>query len=292
MPIDFPNGSVVYTLSYILEDAAGGLHVVDPGSDSDDNLLRLRGFLRSIGHDLSAVRSAIVTHMHADHLGLAHRLRDVGATLMMHEAEEESLRRSASFPDPPTLADWGVPPARRGELQDSMGRHSVDAIAAATDVILRDGETLPIPGRRVRVVSTPGHTPGHICLADVDDRLIFTGDHVLPMINPGVGIGIDRGRNLLREYLQSLERTAGFDDFDVCPGHGFRFVGLRQRSDEIRSHHVRRTTQIRTLMLEHPGSSVWEIAQRVTWTAGWTQLHGPRLASALAQTEMHIDCAH
>jgi glyoxylase-like metal-dependent hydrolase (beta-lactamase superfamily II) len=43
------------------------------------------------------------------------------------------------------------------------------------DRLLRDGEPLDLPGRQIRVVWTPGHTPGHICLYDADHNLLLTG---------------------------------------------------------------------------------------------------------------------
>ncbi len=57
------------------------------------------------------------------------------------------------------------------------------------DLLVEDGDVLPIAGREVRALWTPGHTAGHLCLVDEGDGLLFTGDHVLPRINPGIGLG-------------------------------------------------------------------------------------------------------
>ena len=51
LPIDFPNGSVRFTLCYVLEDAERGIHLIDPGADSEDNVRILTDFLTDIGRD-------------------------------------------------------------------------------------------------------------------------------------------------------------------------------------------------------------------------------------------------
>ncbi len=84
------------------------------------------------------------------------------------------------------------------------------------DVLLDDGD--PVEGTPWRVVLTPGHTPGHICLVDVDGRMLFSGDHVLPTVFPGLGLGARIGGNPLAEYLDSLERLQPYDAFQVVPG--------------------------------------------------------------------------
>src|SRR5262249_57762277 len=71
-----------------------------------------------------------------------------------------------------------------------------DALAAVRamampDMLLEHGDLVPLPGRRVRAVWTPGHTPGHLCLHEESDGLLLTGDHVLPRISPDIGLQPD-----------------------------------------------------------------------------------------------------
>ena len=49
-----------------------------------------------------------------------------------------------------------------------------------------EGDVLEYGGRRLRVIMTPGHTPGHICLYDPDAKVMFLGDHVLFDITPNI----------------------------------------------------------------------------------------------------------
>ena len=159
----------------------------------------------------------------------------------------------------------------------------------AADVVLEHGDLLPIGGRRVRVIHTPGHTAGSICLHDEDADLLMTGDHVLPIVNPGLGLGgFLPGDDPLGLALDSYARVAQYDDAEVLPGHGARFHGVATRATQIAERHRRRSAEIGALAGADPAASVWQIASRVNWTGGWDALAGFLRLSALSQTEMHL----
>ncbi|MFD0994815.1 glyoxylase-like metal-dependent hydrolase (beta-lactamase superfamily II) [Pseudoclavibacter chungangensis] len=282
---------VPWTNAYILLDDGGRAHVVDPGVDGERALDRLLDALDTIG--AAGLDGIVVTHVHPDHVGLAARLRAAtGAPLLLGAAEtsttEPEWRDGAGRAA--ALETWGVPVDDRADLAavapaDEHGR------APTADTALRDGDLLPIPGRVVRVLETPGHTPGHVCLHDVDRRRVLTGDHVLPRINPGVGLGGGFRTNPLAAYLDGLERIGALDDHEALPGHEHRFRGIGTRCAELRDHHLRRLAEVAAVLAAEPDASVWSIASRITWSAGRGGLRGFHLLSALAQTSMHADLA-
>ncbi|HWH97735.1 MAG TPA: MBL fold metallo-hydrolase, partial [Pseudolysinimonas sp.] len=261
----------------------------DPGWDTDDNFVRLEAGLKVAGFGFDDVRSIIATHLHPDHLGLGARLRaERGIPVALHRAEHEALTRPL-YPDPEeTIARWRVPAEHIGAVSEAMSPRS-EPTGLSGDVVLDDGDLLDIAGREVRVVATPGHTAGSICLHDATDGLFFSGDHVLPIINPGLGLGgFTRDDDPLGAALDSYERVAAFDDSEVCPGHGYRFRGLAVRAGQIADRHRRRNAEIAAIAVTVPGASVWDVASRVTWTDGWQNLSGFLQLNALAQTEMHL----
>ncbi|MGN6103708.1 MAG: MBL fold metallo-hydrolase [Kofleriaceae bacterium] len=288
--LPFPQRSVVEaTNCYLLADADGGVHLVDPGWDTDDTLARLEAGLADAGFSLDDVRGVVATHLHPDHLGLAGRLRtDHGIPVALHRIEHDSLTRP-QFPDPePTLARWRVPEDRADEVRAMLvPRSQISGLTG--DVVLEDGERLDIPGRDVVVVHTPGHTAGSICLHDREAALFLSGDHVLPTVNPGLGLGgFGPDDDPLGAALDSYAKVAAYDDAEVLPGHGARFRGLAARATQIAERHRRRSAEIAELADADPDASVWEIASRVTWTGGWDALVPFLRLSALSQTEMHL----
>lgn len=288
LPLPYP-GVVESTLCYTLEDADGGVHLVDAGWGTEDNLERLVAGLASAGFSLDDVRSTVSTHLHPDHLGLARRLREHhGIPLALARAELPGLAAPRE-PDPEARFErWGVPAHVVAELLPQR-RASTAPPAIEPDVLLDDGDVLPIAGRTVRVVSTPGHTAGSICLHDESDGLFFSGDHVLPIINPGLGLGgFGPDDDPIGAALESYRKVTAYDDAEVCPGHGYRFRGLAVRATQIADRHRRRSAEIGRIVRDQPGAPLWEIASQVSWTDGWDNLEPFLRLSALAQTEMHL----
>lgn len=293
IPTAIPEGTLPGTFAYALI-GDDGVHLIDPGWDNPENLERIEQALAAAGRAVSDIRTVVVTHHHPDHLGLAERVREVAGARLVMSAVERKVLAAVADPvarDPETYRDtlerWGVPEERHQELLASFARPSLTG-DVEPDLLVDHGDVLELAGRRLEVIGTPGHTGGHISLADRDARLLFTGDHVLPRIYSGVGIGVLDGTEPLGDLLSSLDRLAEFDDFTVLPGHEFRFTGLAARRAGIAAHHLRRTGEVAALSAELGDGSVWTYASRLTWTAGWHGLDGFWLHSALRQTEMHL----
>ncbi|NUU06899.1 MBL fold metallo-hydrolase [Leifsonia sp. C5G2] len=276
-------GGLPCSLAYVVEDDRGGVLVVDPGSPGREAVRAVIAAVEAVGRRPSDVSGIVLTHMHADHAGGAAALREAsGAPVLMHAREAEALaaiRRGLPAPD---LEGWGVPAERRPELAAVAAAPAAPDLARPDDV-LAEGDLLDVPGRRLRVLWTPGHTPGSLCLHDEDSGLVFTGDHVLPTVNPGLGLGGPTATNPIADYLASLERVAGLGGL-ALPGHEHPFSGLADRCAALAEHHLRRSREV----AGHPGGTVWEVASTLTWTGGWSNLPPfPRL-SALAQTALHL----
>jgi len=290
IPLPLPRpGGVESTLCYAIADAGGGVHLVDPGWDTADNLTRLDAGLAIAGFALDDVRSIVATHLHPDHLGLGRRLHAEHGIPVTISRREHAALLTPQYPDPEgTAARWGVPAEDLPALL-AIALPRAEAHELAAQVVVDDGDLLEIPGRRVRVVATPGHTAGSICLFDEVDELFLSGDHVLPIVNPGLGLGgFGPDDDPIGEALASYAKVVAYDDAEVCPGHGYRFRGLEVRAGQIADRHRRRSAEIAGIAGDHPAASVWEIASLVTWTDGWENLRGFLRLSALTQTEMHL----
>ncbi|WP_367640326.1 MBL fold metallo-hydrolase [Microbacterium sp. SYP-A9085] len=290
-PLPMPSGTrLTHSFCYAVEDDRGGIHLIDTGMSGDQNADVLAGHLRGIGRSTADVATVTVTHLHPDHIGLADHVHAAsGATVLLHDRDRQglaTLRARGHRTDPDTLAQWGVPADRAAAMLAADHRDEGPLSSVPTSPA-GDGDVLPIPGRRLEVIHTPGHTAGHICILDADTGLLFTGDHVLPTIHGGIGLGGQTDANPIAEYLGGLERLAPYADLEVAPGHEYRFRGLAQRLHTTAEHHLRRTREVAAALRADPDLSVWDVAMRLTWSAGWANLAGFYLLSALSQTAMH-----
>ena len=84
------------------------------------------------------------------------------------------------------------------------------------DWVMRDGERLETPDFTLTAVHTPGHASNHLCYLLEEERLLFTGDHVMQ----GSTVVIAPPDGNMTAYLAALERLLGFDLTRFAPGHG------------------------------------------------------------------------
>ena len=100
------------------------------------------------------------------------------------------------------------------------------------------------------MVATPGHSAGHICLYWPNRRLLYAGDHMIELITPN--IAWMPGRDMLGEYLESLNTVAALDVDMVISSHGHPFGNHRQWVNQTRQHHQERCEDILRHLTSEP----------------------------------------
>ena len=183
---------------------------------------------------------------------------------------------------------WGVPADFLDEVAFHNDTWDQMANLQEPEHRLADGELLPVAGLQVRVLATPGHTPGHICLVDEANQLILTGDHVLPRITPHVSLETRDQVDPLGDYLASLEAMGVGADMEVLPAHEYRFRGLPERVVELRQHTLARSAEVLAVLESGTAETVWDVSRELTWSRGFDSLRGFTLRLALAETASHL----
>lgn len=295
IPVPLQFGSMVSTLCYALLEDSGDVHLIDPGLDTDASLEAIDSALAAIDRSLDDVRTVVVTHFHPDHIGLAPRIRDLtGATVILSRIERGVIIETSRAREGDDagridqLRSWGVPDS---DISAALkrARIPVDVDRLTADRTVDDGERLVLGSHNLRVVLTPGHTSGHICLVDEQRELVYAGDHLLPRIFAGIGLGVLPDSDPLDEFLTSLDAVEKYSDFTVLPGHEYPYRGVAERVQEIRAHHLQRTHEVAELIPQLGDATVWEYAEHLTWSAGWEMTRERFLDSALRQTALHLE---
>lgn len=164
--------------------------VVDPGEDPD-------AVLDALGD--SRVSAIVLTHGHFDHLGAVRELiAATGAPLMVHASDAPKITSS---------------------VENGGAVFGFTATAPVPDRILEDDDLIVADGLTLRVIHTPGHTPGCVCLlAETgDERHLFSGDTLFAGSVGRTDLPGGDGRELSR----SIAKLAVLDDATVVhPGHG------------------------------------------------------------------------
>jgi len=306
VPVPIPGSPLAYTLVYALESARGPV-LIDAGWEHLESWNALTGGLAAVGLDVSDVYGVVVTHHHADHSGLAGRVREAsGAWIAMHAADAEIVRKfrrlrreSGREWEFAALRRAGASEAEINEVRTSPAHIDPPAIP---DRELSDGDVADLPGRKLRVIWTPGHSPGHVCLHLEDSDRLFTGDHVLPTITPNVGLYAfeEPAANPLADFLDSLARVGEIGAKEALPAHEYRFTDLGDRIDAIAAHHEERLAEIREILADgSPGHddatgsgsrsvTVWEVASRMRWHTPFAGMHPMHRRLAAGEAAAHL----
>jgi glyoxylase-like metal-dependent hydrolase (beta-lactamase superfamily II) len=293
IPVPFPGNPMRYTLAYLLM-GAGEAAIVDPGWDSAEGWETLKAGLAAAGAAASDITGVVATHYHPDHLGMAARLRSGGAAwLALGERERLPAEWSADMGafvagDRAQYTAWGVPADTVGEVTFRAGQWEELRSIAEPELRLADGGLLPVAGLEVRVLATPGHTPGHICLLDVKNSVLLTGDHILPRITPHLSLEALGHDDPVGDYLRSLDVLAAGNGMEVLPAHEYRFQGLAQRVAELRRHTLARSGEVAAVLESGNARTVWDVARELTWSRGFGSLRRFTLRLALAETASHL----
>lgn len=160
MPMDLLN-------VFALRAEDGQVTLVDAGvKGSPPRILRA---LAEIGSAAQDVTSIVVTHSHSDHVGgLRGVVEQTGAAVAVHAHDADDVRLGRGAPVDPT--------STIGRLRT----RNVGADAAPVETELHDADVLPVAGG-LRVVHTPGHTPGHVSLLHEPTGTLITGDAIWNM---------------------------------------------------------------------------------------------------------------
>lgn len=238
---------------WILEDG-GDITVVDTGMNMPESRATWEAVLaESFGG--RRIGRVIGTHYHSDHIGLAAWLcARFDAPLSMSRIEWATAR-GLGIDATPELMDvqkrfyrgLGYPENWLGHLEAAGNAYAAKVIPVPPVLHrLKADDRLEIGGRAWRVILAPGHSPAMVCLYSETDRLLISGDHILPSITPNISIyPSEPDADPLSEYLASFGPFRALpDDTLALASHGRPFRGLHARIDEIEAHHAERLERV------------------------------------------------
>jgi glyoxylase-like metal-dependent hydrolase (beta-lactamase superfamily II)/8-oxo-dGTP pyrophosphatase MutT (NUDIX family) len=195
------------TNTYLL-GAGSDIAVIDPGPALAEHVRVLLDAAKAMKAE---IRWILTTHTHLDHSPAAQLLKaETGAELI------------------------GMPPPMQ-ERQDQTFK---------PDRVPAHGERFSVGGCDLRAIHTPGHASNHLCFLLEDEKILFTGDHVMQgstvVINPPDGD--------MRVYLESLRLLLDEDVEYLAPAHGFLIGRPRVAVEWLIAHRGQREQKIITAL--------------------------------------------
>lgn len=175
--------------------------VIDVALGSDVNIDGLVAEMEALGG--TRITRILLTHIHLDHCG--------GALALKQR----------------TGAEVGICRVRAGHL-------------GGEDFTYDEGDRIPYDGGELEVVFTPGHEAGHCCFYEPEQKILFSGDHIL---GKGTTV-VPAGEGNMAHYMSSLEKLLSLDIHLMLPGHGPFVMDPAAKIREYIDHRLMREEQI------------------------------------------------
>ncbi len=295
VPISLPTPFYIGPVNVYLI-AEDPITIIDTGPKTEAAVTTLRAGLKRAGFTVADIRRIVLTHAHEDHCGLARSLRDEAkdAQVFVHGWEtghragrlehEENLR---------LLTQAGVPTEEIGMMRrlfESV-REYADSLDDDHCSELNDGDELEFETGVLRVLHTPGHTPGSCSFVREADRTVIAGDCVLKRITPNPMLSpdpIDPSRRFrsLAEYMVSLARVRSFAPTLIYGGHGEPIHDFEEVFNRyLRAIRERQSDVIR--LVPKTGATAWEVSRGL-----FPNTDDVHRFLAVSEAVAHLDQAH
>ena len=219
--------------------------VIDPGPAMPEHI---ENIAKACGDDIKQI---LVTHTHPDH--------SPGAKLLPQRTAAPAMGMYALLK----------------QTQDKTFK---------ANKVLEDGDEIREIEYTLKAIHTPGHASNHLCYLLEEEKMIFTGDHI--MEGSTVVIGPPDGN--MKQYIESLEKLKQFDISMIAPGHGNLMKDPKSVVDWIVSHRMFREKKVVDALTEFSKANLDQLVEKVYDDVD-ERLHGIARASLLAHLNKLIE---
>ena len=259
--------------------------------------------LKKLNISLTDIDYCFVSHSHMDHYGLVRRFKQKNPNIQIITSD---ITHNA--------IEWESDPNNYDEIMDiakgnaklmrkyGMNEKQTDQLIEWStfwqrfgkplkpDRILQDDEEISFTTNKLKMIWTPGHSLGHMCIFDERNRHLFSGDHILSRITPHIGnflvnpildIEYDFG-DILKHYLESLDRIDNLNAKILFPAHQDIIFEPHERIVELKKHHENRLNDMANIIKNKPLTPL-EISQ-----IHFGDLDDMNMAMAILETLGHL----
>lgn len=291
--VPLPDNPLRNLNAYLIKDDKRNL-LIDTGFRRDECRDALMGGLAELGVSMENT-DIFLTHLHTDHSGLAPEIAGPDTKIFMSCEDSRRLLYMQSHPNTHRTEEYtlqGFSPAETAFLSDSPMRKYNSPIRAEHTYV-GEGDVLEYGGRSLRVIMTPGHTPGHLCLYDQEDKVMFLGDHVLFDITPNITTWPGFS-DPLGAYVHSLMDISIFDVRLPLPAHRGVSGTMSERIGKIIEHHGASIREMIGILEREPKLTAYELSGRMSWrvrgkSPSWADFPLQQKWFAVGETAAHLD---
>jgi glyoxylase-like metal-dependent hydrolase (beta-lactamase superfamily II) len=194
---------------FVIED--DGLTLIDTGTKG--SLEKIFSAIKKGGKNPYDIKRIILTHAHPDHAGSAEEIkRMLRVPVMAHRDDAKIMSYGIACRKEicltPGLKNWLI-------YELAIKRSGINIVPVSIDEQLNDHDLLPLLGG-IRVIHTPGHSKGHICLLAENEEVLIAGD----LLSNSTGLGLSVIYENMAEGISSILKVTNLDFDKMVFGHG------------------------------------------------------------------------
>jgi len=290
--VPLPNNPLKEVNSYVFTSPTRSA-IIDTGLNRPECRDVFEMAMRELGVDLGRT-DFFLTHLHGDHQALLPSLLREGSRAFMGAADAEHLMTVLATPS--SASSMGGLAVANGfpscELRMASKALPMKEYFSGdfTDYIhILDGDTFEIGDYTLEAIHTPGHTPGHMAFYLPENKVVFSGDHVLGDITPN-NVTWSDAWDPLAAYIESLEKVCDLDVRLCMPGHRSPITDFRARCLELAEHHRVRANEALAAVRDGAGTA-YDVAGRLTWSIradSWESFPVGQKWFAVGETISHL----
>ncbi len=252
--------------SYVIKGENENL-LIDTGFNHPECMAALKKGLEELDVGMQNT-DILLTHLHSDHTGLAPELAVPGRKVFLSRTEipwmfGETRVAMWKMDNEKLLRSGFDKEVLINNLKHAPSRNMASRIEFEDYTPVDDGDVFEYGGYKLKAVATPGHTPMHFCFWMEEQKIMFTGDHVLFDITPNITLW-NNIEDSLGDYLNSLREIDKYDVSLALPGH--RETGdFHGRIAHLLEHHEKRLEECRQVVEDNPDSNVYDITGKMKW---------------------------
>ena len=279
--------------SFLIRGESGNL-LIDTGFNMNACLDAIRHGLDEIGVHMEDT-DIMLTHLHADHSGLASSLVSGSSMVFMNGADLELFHKLGK---PDFEVERNSRYASFGFSEDELNQNKrvnpaiIYLPAKEIDYTpVEDGHIFNLGNCRLRCVTTPGHTPGHTCLYDEENGILFSGDHIIFGISPNI-TSWPGTEDSLGDYLKSLEMVGRLEVNRTFSAHRMIEGDIKTRIAELIEHHHARLDEAESIVRKRGTATVYDVASEMTWSIrakDWADFPLAQKWFAVGETHSHLE---
>ncbi|MGB4440064.1 MAG: MBL fold metallo-hydrolase [Sedimentibacter sp.] len=290
--VPLPNNALKNLNCYVIKTKDKNL-IIDTGFNMHECYDALINGLNELEIDIDKT-DMFLTHMHSDHTGLVSSIMKENSTIYMSETDYNYVKLM--------LTNYWEK-SDLNFLKEGFNEDELEKIRTVNPArvfnpnklfnvtIVENQSKINIGGYEFTCISTPGHTPGHMCLYMEKEKILFSGDHILFDISPNI-TRWPYVKNSLADYLESLKKTRNLDIKITLPAHRKNQMDVYERIEQLIHHHDIRLQETIDIVKTLPGMHAYDIAGKMTWSMKgkvWKDAPPQQKWFAVGETLAHLD---